>query len=77
MPKHKIQNVPKTSSPQMQFAEHARFYGHAVPGSKYETDKCFGLTKPKIYKLKIVPDKSEPKNKYKITKSKLPDCGSY
>ena len=48
-----------------------------MPGSKYDIEKCFALTKPKIYKLKIVADKSEPRNKYKITKSKLPDCGSY
>ena len=35
------------------------------------------MTKPRTYELKIQADKNEPSTKYKIVKSKLPDCGTY
>lgn len=61
----------------MQFAEHSKFMGAIVPGAKYEIEKAFALTKPKAFKLKIQADKNDPAQKYKIVKSKLPDCGTY
>lgn len=47
-----------------------------VPGSKYKTDNDI-LTRPKIFKVIIHPDKNQDVDRYKITKSKDPDMGTY
>ena len=54
-----------------------KFKSMQVPGSKYESSKAYDACHERPFKLKIHPDKDKDKNKYKITKSKLPDVGTY
>jgi len=49
-----------------------------VPGHKYDQLSGLIYTRPKTFALKIRPaDKQKDAEKYKIVKSKNPDCGSY
>lgn len=76
-PKHKIQNVPKSTTGQMLMNDDCKYKSMQTPGAKYDTQKGYDYTHDRVFKLKIIPDKNADKNKYKIVKSKLPDMGSY
>jgi hypothetical protein len=59
-------------------ADDCKYTGMQVPGHKYDQLSGFKITRPKVFALKIIPgDKEKYAKKYKLTKSKDPDCGTY
>ena len=78
LPKERIRNIPKVTTPQLQMSDDCEYKSKQVPGHKYDQLSGFKVTRPKIFALKFVAPKIKRSElSYKIIKSKDPDCGTY